>query len=1733
MQRQTQTAMASQTSIQPFDRLCDLYGIASEYTDQLQRQVVVTRKTRLALLRAMSVNVSSTADALRALEEHEDHAWRRVLPPVQVVREDTQPIPILLTLPAAHSRRQYQWTLTPENGERLQERFPPDRLAATDSRTIAGDAWVRYRIDLPHSPATGYHGFTLGEENGPVLASMSLVVAPGTCYQPAALSGDGRVWGPALQLYALRSRRNWGIGDYTDLKNAVEFCARSGAAILGVNPLHALYPSHPGHVSPYSPSSRLFLNSLYLDMEAMADFAECSAARNRVAAPGFQERLVALRAAALVDYAGVASAKLDILDLLYRHFREQHLAHDTSRARQFRAFQSNGGDALRHQALFDALQEHFHGRDPSLRGWPTWPAAYQDPASAVVLEFNSSHQQRVEFFQYLQWQAEQQLQAVGERSLQLGLGVGLYQDLAISVDPGGAEAWANQALYAREASIGSPADELATRGQDWGLPPMIPERLTDAAYRPFIATLRANMHHAGALRIDHVMGLMRLFCIPAGASAKEGTYVSYPFDDLLGILALESQRNQCMVIGEDLGNVPQEVREKLGPLGVLSYRLLYFERGPDGGFRRPADYPRNAVVAVGTHDLPTLSGFWQGRDLDVRTKLGLFPSMAYRAQQVVNRSQDRAWLLTALETEGLLPPDASVHPISMPTMSLAMAQAVHVYLARTPAKVMVVQGEDLLDQAEQVNLPVTTDAYPNWQHKLPLDLEDWTEDERVTAITQAIRKVRPASPQPKAKAAGWSVRTRIPRATYRLQFNRDFTFAQATELVPYLATLGVSHVYASPYLKARPGSTHGYDIIDHNTFNPEIGTEEDFERFVTTLHAHRMGQILDMVPNHMGVMGADNTWWLDLLENGPASVHADYFDIDWEPLNEELNGKVLLPLLGDQYGAVLDRGELRLTFDSERGEFSIMYYDHRFPVDPREYPRIISHGLDRLGDRLGTSHPFLLELQSLVTAFGHLPERSAIAPELIAERSRDKETHKRHLAELCVRSPEIARFIAENVAEISGVPGIPASFDTLHEIIKAQAYRLAYWRVAADDINYRRFFDINDLAALRMENEQVFETTHRLVLRLLHEGKVDALRIDHPDGLYDPAQYFQRLQGHFSGAVDDPARQQAGQVRPIYLVIEKILAGYERLPEDWPVHGTTGYRFANVLNGLFVDTSAETKMDRIYAAFIGETIAFDELLYRAKRLIMGVALSSELNVLANLLSRIAQADRHTCDFTLNALRSALAEVVACFPVYRTYVSPERVRAEDRRYIDWAVSVAKRRSRAVETSVFDFLREVLVTSIADGKNDRYRFMVVRFAMKFQQFTGPVMAKGMEDTSFYRYNRLVSLNEVGGDPRAFGMTLNAFHGAAQDRARYWPHTMLSTSTHDGKRSEDVRVRINVLSEMPAGWRLSLRRWSRMNRSKKRSVDDSPAPSRNDEYLLYQTLLGAWPLHEPDEQEFAALRDRIQQYMLKAVREAKVHTSWINPDPAYEDALAKFVDSLLGAREKNPFLADFLPAQKLIARFGMLNSLSQTLIKLTSPGVPDIYQGTELWDFSLVDPDNRRPVDYARRRAMLDEVQARATATAAKLAPYALELTGTMADGRIKLYLTWRILQLRRERSDLFESGAYHPLTMVGQKAEHVCAYARQNGTEAILVVAPRFFARLVGNFDADPMAPSLWEDTRVELPADYVDCAHASVFTAEALEPVRENGKLYLLMSTLLAHFPVALVHATRSPETIRS
>ena len=930
----------------------------------------------------------------------------------------------------------------------------------------------------------------------------------------------------------------------------------------------------------------------------------------------------------------------------------------------------------------------------------------------------------------------------------------------------------------------------------------------------------------------------------------------------------------------------------------------------------------------------------------------------------------------------------------------------------------------------------------------------------------------------------------IPTATYRFQFHKGFTFRAALALVPYLRDLGISHVYASPFFRAMPGSMHGYDICDHNALNPEIGTREDFDALVAGLHEHGLGLIADFVPNHMGIAETGNHWWMDVLENGPSSPYARFFDIDWVPLKRELENKVLLPVLGDQYGRVLERGELKVVFDA--GHFWLDYYSLRLPVGPRSVRPLLQRAAGFMVEPPA-------ELMSILTALEHLPTSTETSKEKVTERIREKEVIRTRLARLCEESPEVREALSRALAELHDASD-PASFDRLDAVISNQPYRLSSWKVAAEEINYRRFFDVNTLAAIRMELPEVFDATHKLILELIGNGSVNGVRIDHIDGLANPREYLRMLQTAAGGALGSTADKT-----PIYLLVEKILALGEKMRSDWPVHGTTGYEFTNQVTELLVDRTAERTFTDSYNRFVGRQLAFPEIVYRSKKLVMQVSMASEVNVLGHLLNRLSESHRWYRDFTINSLTAAVRETIACFRVYRTYLIPGEPPSEaDARILNRALAEARRRNPALERTVFNFLREVLMPP--DPNPHPVDEEIRReFVLKFQQGTSPIAAKGVEDTAFYQYHRLIALNEVGGEPAEFGGTVETFHRQNAARLAEFPHSMLATSTHDTKRSEDVRARLAALSEMPKEWGRALRRWHTVNRKHRREIDAEFAPDHQEETLLYQTLLGSWPIEPLDDATRPKYIQRIQDYMVKALHEAKVNSSWIEPNEAWDKAVCDFVAEILTPGPRNRFLVTFAPFAERLALAGAINSLTQTVLKLTVPGVPDFYQGTELWDLTLVDPDNRQPVDYALREEQLASLPATAQAQ---------PLLEQWQNGRIKMFLIRTLLHFRRQNPGLFGEGSYTPVSVTGSLADGIVAFEREAAGRSLLVVVPRLSARV-----GFPPLGDRWGDTMVQpaVAREWTDLFTERRYPAGTPLPARE----------ILADFPVAVLVAAGS------
>ena len=914
----------------------------------------------------------------------------------------------------------------------------------------------------------------------------------------------------------------------------------------------------------------------------------------------------------------------------------------------------------------------------------------------------------------------------------------------------------------------------------------------------------------------------------------------------------------------------------------------------------------------------------------------------------------------------------------------------------------------------------------------------------------------------------------VPLATYRLQLSAAFGFDDATQLVPYLQQLGVSHLYASPFLKARPGSTHGYDIVDHTQLNPEFGGEAAFDRLSQALAAADIGLILDFVPNHMGVGHADNQWWLDVLEWGPKSPYAAFFDIAWDTSPYGMKGTVLLPILGCSYGDALQNGEIKLVYNAEQGSFSIWYYEHHLPVRANRYGDILRTVVNAAAAADTAAGKGLLE------AANRFPDPNAPSRE-------ESAAFKAQIAAV----PGAAAVIEPGLSAYRASADDPAQVLALHRLLERQHYRLAYWRVSVSEINYRRFFDVNDLAGLRVEDAKAFAAIHPLVAKLLEQGRLHGIRLDHIDGLYDPAQYCRRLQRLTRAAV-------APSKTPVYVVMEKILADREPCPRFAGVAGTTGYEWLNLISRVLLNAEGIEPLDRVWREVTGETRSLAEIVADAKILILENHLNSEFTVLARMLARIAAGNWRTRDYTADRLRAALQAYVVNFPVYRTYVTADGASTQDRRVIEIAVAAARKRWFGADGGIFTFLQDALTLDlIAPDRSGYSRDRVRRFALKVQQFTGPLMAKAFEDTSLYRFVRLLALNEVGGEPADTGLDVDTFHRRMAARASEWPHGMTATGTHDTKRGEDARTRLLALSEVTSAWYESVKHWKILNARLATVVSNRKAPSDSHEYLYYQALLGAWPTQGPD----ATFSERMRDYLIKAARESKTETSWANADEAYEAGLAAFVQRSLDSAESAVFMSEFDAFAQRAALLGALNSLSQLTLKATIPGVPDFYQGTEFWDLSLVDPDNRRAVDFGQRTRVLSAFPSHIDWAA---------LAKEWPDGRIKLVLTRALLRARQALPEVFLNGDYRPLVARGRHANSVVAFSRSFGGSAIVVAVGRLMGSISNAGERWPLARE-WEGTTVE-----------TEFSGPFQDLLRERTVERLDLATLFEYMPVAVL-----------
>ena len=948
---------------------------------------------------------------------------------------------------------------------------------------------------------------------------------------------------------------------------------------------------------------------------------------------------------------------------------------------------------------------------------------------------------------------------------------------------------------------------------------------------------------------------------------------------------------------------------------------------------------------------------------------------------------------------------------------------------------------------------------------------------------------------------------KIPHSTYRIQFQKDFRFLDCKELVPYLHDLGIGALYSSPRYRARRGSTHGYDVASPLRVNSELGTDEEFDELCEKLQHYAMGLVLDIVPNHM-VASHENPWWMDVLENGPSSRYAGFFDIDWHPPISKAaflqENKVLLPVLGDLYGSVLERQELTLRMDDEG--FHLRYYERRLPLDPKSYPAILDDVLARLEQTLRRNHALVTELREIRDAANGIPDYTTRVAAEIVRRMDEGRNIKHRLFSLYRDQTEVRSAIDDALIRLNGLKGEPATFAALHELLERQPYRLAYWKIAFEEINYRRFFDINDLICLRADQDEVFHARHLAIMQLVSEGKVTGLRVDHIDGIRDPYAYLELVH---------QAARSASSDSSIYVIVEKILGRGEVFPADWKSQGTTGYDFLNAVGDLFTHPEGYRDIVEAYVKLTGENQSFQALSYGRNKLVMARLFAGEVNSLGRHLGYLAARDKQARDIPLSELMEALVEVTAHLPVYRTYIRGYEISEQDREYLERTIAIARGRS---DDKSFDFLRSVLLLE-PPADEPELRDEYLRFVMRWQQFTGPVMAKGLEDTAFYVDAALLSRNEVGGDPLRDSPPLDraGFHSFCMSRQAATPATMNATSTHDTKRSEDVRARLWVLSEPPMEWDKRLAQWRKLNAKFKKVVDGQRAPSPSEEVMLYQTLLGAWPL---DEGEVAGFPARVNAFLVKALREAKTNSGWLNPNETYETAVVEFVASLLQQPDDSPFLRDFHKFQERVAWYGALNSLAQTVIKIMSPGLPDFYQGCELWDLSMVDPDNRRPVDFARRSAMLECLRRRQGERPADLLK---DLLANWRDGQIKLFVTARALEFRRSSAEFFVQAGYVPLETRGPKEQNVVAFARARNEKWVAAVTPRWPSQLTAGV---PIGKPVWRSTRLLLPAD-APRSWRNLFTGSVIDAAERKEGRVLDLGQILQEFPVSVLSGIRA------
>ena len=1543
-------------------------GFITEYTDTAGKVNKLSAKEMQSLMAICGINIDPEQDSESLLFNFDLEKWQSVLPKVHVAKISEKPS-IQINIPEQNIQNTYEWILEKENGFVDHGKFIASTLERVESRYFENiGSYIKLNLSLPLNIETGYHTLKINDYSGNIYES-KLIIVPEKCYIAETVSKNKKVYGPKIHFHNIATENNYRIADSDDLKNLIRKLSTVGVGIIGIGPINQTSVDENKFYNPYLPSNRMFFNTLFLSTEEIEKFVDDKDLKIKLLSAEFQEKAKKIEESGEIDYRAVYDFKYEKFKLLYQSFKEFHINNHTEKAEQFQKYINRKGDYLKKLALYRALQDFLSLEDPKYLDWHNWPVSYQSPESEAVLQFESTNSELIELYMFLQWQSDLQFASAGKISYEKKLDIGIYVDIPLCTDPNGSETWINQNYFCEYAKL---KIQLENRQESINCPGILPKKMYNDAYEYFSNIIRPNMIHAGAVNLLYLEHYLKSDWTITSDNTEKIIKFNYPKEDILGIIALESQRNHCMVLA-DMKNVNDENKELLERFGIYSEENI-----------------------------------------------------------------------------------------------------------------------DITEIYDEIQLK---DYFESLKDSLSQDYED-------------IGHI-----------------TKIPDSTYRIQFNKEFTFNMAKEIIPYLKRLGISHVYASPLLSPMPGSMHGYDVINHNLINQEAGTIDEFNEFVDILHHHNIGLIIDTVPNHMGI-GSKNPWWMDVLENGQASEYAHYFDIDWNPIKKALKGKVLVPVLGNHYGNILASGQLNVKFVEDAGKFYLNYYEHEFPINPSSYPTILEYRLDVLAARLGTSNRDYLSYLSILTVFKNIPKHTETEYEKVKERIREKDIAFTRLSNLCKNNFVIKGFIEENLIDFKCSPENTIAIERVHNLLEEQTYRLAYWRVSADEINYRRFFDVNDLAAVCVEKPDVFSNTHNFILDLVQNKRIDGIRLDHPDGLLNPTEYYKKLQHEIAKRLDisfdiTETDLLCSEKLPFYIVAEKILAPFEKLPQNWAIHGTVGYEFLNSVNGLFINKVAEKKFTDVYNKFIDKDIDFAEMVIECKKLIMRTSLTGELNVLSSHLNQISEMYIYSRDYTLNSLRNALIDVISCFPVYRTYISGKEESTKCTDYIKWSVGLAKKRSLVIDTSIFDFIEKVLLLELEPDTESINYEKILKFVLKFQQYTGPLMAKGFEDTCFYRYNRLIALNEVGGEPQHFGTSVNEFHQDNLSRMAVTPNSMLNTSTHDTKRSEDVRTRIAAISEVPDEWQKFVKRLSSLNKTKKKSSYPETIIAKNDEYLLYQTLIGIWPQEGLNSDNRENLIDRLQNYILKAAREAKTHTSWVNINSEYEESICNFINKVLNYPLPHPFWKEFVPFQKKIAIRGYLNSISQCVLKLTSPGVPDIYQGNEVFKFSLVDPDNRRPVDYANNACLLDKIQPLLninTENQETNLPGFSELLLPIESGALKLFITTTTLNFRQRNSVLFRVGEYIQLEVTGKKATNIVAFARLHENYATISVVPRLINNLVSEENILNISPDLLEDTKIIIPETLSGFRWKDIYTKQNKYP--ENGEIYV--SELLNTLPISVL-----------